>query len=51
MNKTEISLINSVMFTKAEFINPAKLAAIAILKIFEPIMLPITKSVLSFLAD
>lgn len=51
VSKTEISLMNSVLFIIAEFISPAILAAIAILKIFEPTMLPIIKSVLSFLAD
>ena len=39
------------MFTKAEFINPAKLAAIAILKIFEPIKVPVTVSYLPFKAN
>ena len=51
VSKNKISLMNSVLFIVAEFISPAILAAIAILKIFEPTMLPIIKSVLSLLAD
>ena len=51
MNNIEISLINSVLFIMAEFISPATLAATAMLKIFEPTILPIMKSVLFFLAD
>ena len=43
--------MNSVLFIIAEFISPARLAAIAMLKIFEPTILPIIKSVLFFLAD
>jgi hypothetical protein len=47
----KISLIRSLASISEELIIPAKDMAIAILKIFEPIILPTIKSILPFLAD
>ena len=47
----KLSLIRSLASISEELIIPAKDIAIAILKIFEPIIFPTIKSTLPFLAD